>query len=1051
MARSIFTPYTFTTLAGAAMGEGVIKSEGSIDGASRSARFFHPSGVTVDGMRNAYVADTDNHTVRKINADGIVTTLVGKAPEVGSVDGAGIAVRFNHPTGIVMDRSGQIYVADTDNHAIRKITVSGVASTFAGSAGITGSEDGQGNAARFTNPRGLAVDDEGAVYVADTGNHTIRKITPEGVVVTLAGSPGLRGSQDGVGRDARFAGPRGVAVDRAGTVYVADTENHTIRQIKSGAVVSTLAGSPGRLWGSDGVGSDTQFSNPNGVAIDAAGNVYVADAGNHAIRRITPEAVVTTLAGHAQYRPAGIMDGSGSAAGFNSPSAVAVDSDGHVFVADTGNNTIRMGVPSLGEPSITFIEQPKNKSVLAGENASFSVVAIGPAPLTYQWQKDGFDLQGAIGTSFTITQAQARDSGAYRVLVSSGTEREHSATANLIVNMPPPNDLFSNRAVITGLQVTLTGNNLNATREPGEPAHGVRTAGKSMWWSWTAPRDGKVTIDTSGSLVFTALAVYVGDSLSSLALVAKDDKWIAIGAAKVTFSASAGTTYQIAVDGEDSIGGNVILNLRFREPGFPEIHSQPESRFLVVGQSATFTVVATGSEPLGYQWKKAGVSIPGATSASYTIQSATASDDGTAYSVLVSNPLGSVTSSPAYLVRNVNPPGVPISVTPVPPPANDLFHNRIEMTGLNVTVTGTNQSATKEFDEPDHGADAAGRTIWWSWTAPRDTTVVIDTLGLTQWSSVLAVYTGNSLAGLTQVGQDARPGVGASRVKLVATAGTTYQIAVDTEYGTSGAVTLNLREFVPGFPEIIVQPASQSVPTGQTVTFSVTAIGSEPLSYQWRRGGWIIPGVNGPSYTIPEAQIFHGDTYFVVVSNSLGAVVSEGARLSFITQNAEITSPLANQTVLEGQSATFSVKAVGSFPMRYLWQKDGVFISGATGSDYTIPRVQRSDAGTYTVLVSNPISSTVTSTATLTVGIKYALRAEHLPDERIRLWFRRADGSLPSNASKLEVQWRSDLPTDADRIWQSVRSGFFIVNDFVVFEDPGTVGQSRRFYRVVER
>jgi len=211
------------------------------------------------------------------------------------------------------------------------------------------------------------------------------------------------------------------------------------------------------------------------------------------------------------------------------------------------------------------------------------------------------------------------------------------------------------------------------------------------------------------------------------------------------------------VDGQDSIGGNVFLNLRFREPGFPEILSQPESRFLVVGQSATFTVVATGSEPLGYQWKKAGVSIPGATSASYTIQSATASDDGTAYSVLVSNPLGSVTSSPAYLVRNVNPPGVPISVTPVPPPANDLFHNRIEMTGLNVTVTGTNQSATKEFDEPDHGADAAGRTIWWSWTAPRDTTVVIDTLGLTQWSSVLAVYTGNSLAGLTQVGQDARP------------------------------------------------------------------------------------------------------------------------------------------------------------------------------------------------------------------------------------------------------------------------------------------------------
>ena len=203
-----------------------------------------------------------------------------------------------------------VYVADTANHTIRKITPGGVVSTLAGLAGNPGSADGTGSAARFNQPQGVAVDGAGNVYVADTGNHTIRKITPGGAVSTLAGLAGSSGSANGTGSGARFYEPEGVAVDSAGNVYVADTWNHTIRKITPGGVVTTLAGRPATSAAPTATGSGAQFYQPQGVAVDSAGNVYVADTGNQTIRKIRPAAVVTTLAGLAGNY--GSADGTGS-------------------------------------------------------------------------------------------------------------------------------------------------------------------------------------------------------------------------------------------------------------------------------------------------------------------------------------------------------------------------------------------------------------------------------------------------------------------------------------------------------------------------------------------------------------------------------------------------------------------------------------------------------------------------------------------------------------------------------------------------------------------
>ncbi len=335
--RKITSSGVVSTLAGLA------GNSGSADGTGSAARFNLPFGVAVDSAGNVYVADTENDTIRKITPSGVVSTLAGLAGSSGSVDGAGSAARFFNPEGVAVDGAGNVYVADTENDTIRKITPAGVVSTLAGLAGSPGSVNATGSSARFSFPASVAVDTSGRVYVADANNFTVRKITPAGVVSTLAGWAGHPGSADGRGQTARFTFPQGVAVDGAGNVYVADTNNDTIRKINPGGAVSTLAGSPGMNGSADGTGSAARFFAPRGVAVDTAGKIYVADNGNDTIRSITTTGSVTTLAGLAS---SGSADGTGSAARFYSPSGAAVDSAGNVYVGDTGNHTLRKITPA---------------------------------------------------------------------------------------------------------------------------------------------------------------------------------------------------------------------------------------------------------------------------------------------------------------------------------------------------------------------------------------------------------------------------------------------------------------------------------------------------------------------------------------------------------------------------------------------------------------------------------------------------------------------------------------------------------------------------------
>ena len=276
---------------------GTAGSSGSTDATGSAARFYYPVGISVDTAGNVFVADPNNHTIRKVTSAGVVTTLAGTAGSSGSTDATGSAARFYFPAGISVDTAGNVFVADYNNHTIRKVTSAGVVTTLAGTAGSIGSTDATGSAARFYFPTGISVDTAGNVFVADYNNHTIRKVTSAGVVTTLAGTAGSIGSTNATGSAARFRNPYGVSVDTAGNVFVAEG-NHTIRKVTSAGVVTTEAGLAGTPGSNNGLGSAARFADPQGVSVDAAGNVYVADTYNHTIRNTATSAPATvTLSG----------------------------------------------------------------------------------------------------------------------------------------------------------------------------------------------------------------------------------------------------------------------------------------------------------------------------------------------------------------------------------------------------------------------------------------------------------------------------------------------------------------------------------------------------------------------------------------------------------------------------------------------------------------------------------------------------------------------------------------------------------------------------------
>lgn len=300
--------------------------------------FDSPTSVAVGNAGTLYVADFYNHRICAVTADGIVTVLTGNSGTPSYSDGKGTSASFAYPFAIAFDHKMEtLYVLE--NHRIRKVTTEGVVTSLAGS--VQGYADGIGTNARFESPLGIAIDTDGTLYVSDSNR--IRKVTAGGNVTTIAGAGGC-GYVDGDGTSALFDTPQGIAVDGAGNVYVSDYENSVIRKVNTAGVVTTLTGNG--IGDQDGNATTARFSFPSGLAMDGFGNLYVGDAGNNRVRMVTADGTVTTIPGRGG---AGYVDGPGASANFNGVYGVALDGDvasivapsHNLYVADSFNNAIR--------------------------------------------------------------------------------------------------------------------------------------------------------------------------------------------------------------------------------------------------------------------------------------------------------------------------------------------------------------------------------------------------------------------------------------------------------------------------------------------------------------------------------------------------------------------------------------------------------------------------------------------------------------------------------------------------------------------------------------
>lgn len=389
-----------------------------------TTRIEQPSGIAVDAAGNVYVGSFADHSIRKITAAGVITPFAGLAGTSGSADGPGGSARFHHINGVTVDHVGNVFVADWGNHTVRKISPEGVVSTLAGLAGSAGYRDGVSGEARFYNPAGVAVDAAGNLYVAENWNPAVRKVTPSGVVSTVAGMETARGLAGGSNIYVPFSTINGIAIDSVGNLYVtdggrisewSDGGNHTIRKITPAGIISILAGDVGRGWSADGSGSSAWFRKPQGVAVDSNGNVFVADTFNGTIRRIAPTGVVSTVAGRAgQF---GSADGPGGVARFRHPYALAVDRTGTLFVSDEYDNSVRKGIPSP-MPCI-MVQPPPSPYVGGGQTWALQVTAIGLEPLSFQWFKDGEPISDATNSVLVFSRLSRVDAGWYTVVVSN--------------------------------------------------------------------------------------------------------------------------------------------------------------------------------------------------------------------------------------------------------------------------------------------------------------------------------------------------------------------------------------------------------------------------------------------------------------------------------------------------------------------------------------------------------------------------------------------------------------------------------------------------------
>ncbi len=651
---------------------------GGDGGPAAQAQLRYPNSVAVDGLGNLYIADLENNRIRKVDAAGVITTVAGDGTRgYGGDGGPAVEAQLWYPTSVAVDGSGNLYIADLENHRIRKVDAAGVITTVAGTGWPRyGGDGGPAVEAQLWYPQDMAVDGLGNLYIADTANHRIRKVDAAGIITTVAGDGTTRyGGDGGPAVEAQLWGPRSVAVDGLGNLYIADSANNRIRRVDAAGTIATVAGTGESGYGGDGGPAvEAQLRAPNSVAVDGSGNLYIADWGNHRIRKVDAAGIITTVAGDGT-RGYGGDGGPAAQAQLWHPTSVAVDGSGNLYIADWGNHRIRrVGGASAPPPTVSLTASPS--SIASGGSATLRWSSTNAASAEIDQNIGAVATSGSRTVSPTATTT-------YRITVTSADGRTATDSATVTVTAPPPTVSLtaSPSSIASGGSATLRWSSTNAASAEIDQNIGAVATSGSRTVSPTATTTYRITVTSAdGRTATDSATVTVTAPPPTVSLTASPSsiasggsatlRWSSTNAASAeidqnigavatsgsrTVSPTATTTYRITVTSADGRTATDSATVTVTAPP-PTVSLTASPSSIASGGSATLRWSSTNAASAEIDQNIGAV----ATSGSRTV-SPTAT---TTYRITVTSADGRTATDSATVTVTAPPPTVSLTASP---------------------------------------------------------------------------------------------------------------------------------------------------------------------------------------------------------------------------------------------------------------------------------------------------------------------------------------------------------------------------------------------------
>ncbi|HEY3760919.1 MAG TPA: immunoglobulin domain-containing protein [Verrucomicrobiae bacterium] len=818
-------------------------------GAATSADLDIPKDVIFDAFGNLYIADALNNRIRTVATNGIITTVAGGGTDGLGDGGAATNAELGNPTGIAVDTSGNLFIADSDNERIREVRTNGIITTVAGN----GSYDYSGDGGLATNaelmyPTGVAVDSLGNLFIADYGSNRIREVGTNGIITTVAGggTDGVGDGDGGTATNAELNDPTGVAVDTSGNLFIADSGNQCIREVRTNGIITTVAGNGSYDYSGDGgLATNASLYNPSGLAFDALDNLYFADTGNYRIRMVSLYARYPTF----------------------TLNKIGVANAGNYTVVITGSyGSVTSAVVTLTVPvPPVIISQPVSQIVAAGSNSSIQVAVIGSGPFNYEWYFDSTNLvQNSTNSTLSLPNASTNNTGNYTVVITNSFGSVTSRVATLTVAMPP--------AIITQplSQTNLTGSSVSFSIAVA----GIGPFTYQWQFNGTNLANNKITTvagngnagysGNGGAAINANLDLPSGvafDALGNLYVVDRDNNRIRMVNTNGIITTIAGKGVP-SYSGDGGAATNADLNNPYGvvidAAGNLFIADRNNNRIRKVSTNGIISTVTTGSlfDPEGVAFDALGnlyiadmarglilevgtngiiTTVAGGNGLDY------GGDGGAATNAILNNPNRVAFDAFGNLF------------------ISDYNNNRIRRVDTNGIITTVAGNGNAGYSGDGGAATNANLNLPSDLTFDASGNLYIADQNNERIREVS--FAENPTFTLTQV---------------MSTNAGNYTVLVSSPYGsvTSSIVTLGI------LPFITAQPQSTSAVLTSNATFSVSASGPGPLAYQW-----LFDNTNEVDSTtnllaIDDVQPTNAGVYFVIITNIYGSVTSSPASLT---------------------------------------------------------------------------------------------------------------------------------------------------------------------------